>query len=819
MKTVKRISGLLRVIGVVLVLVSIALWLYSLANTGGSWNTLKTALNNAGVQTGFLDRIRFDSRYFGALSDAAGHKDLEPSAQAARLEKYFEGWSNQAEKALAASDAEALEAAYRWFEEEFDTAAFSERYAQMEDSAEVQELRTIFEYVDNLGAAPKKGKLAALKAASQEPFFQSYYAEFAARNGENAGSWYEFMRTVRALMKQDTDGGATLRSAQSWMADSFTEERYFALLPQIQAEEKAQSTESFTDDLAALCEQKAAGGQADFRALLRRTRAAIQAKYPNEDLGSELAFVRAVQKLLDDASFDGTYTAIAGQLRTEAKAEQEASWAAGIRTYTEGLVKEANERASIGVVALFWAIVSNCLLLLAIGIALILAAKALHTVMSRRAVRLRKSAGIQENDDVLLRVSHLKQYFRSGNYINKAVDDVSFFVRKGEVFGLVGESGCGKTTTGRTIINLYDPTEGDVYFEGLRISSTQNGLPVLKRQLRAELKENIAKLKEECREQVKQHPENAASLQQEVKEKISALRTQLAQRLSKAEDAALESSLEKEKCVQMYREKRKAELTAAYEADIQTLSGPAAEERKRQYETEMQVAARDNIMTRMQMIFQDPIASINPRMTVREIIAEGLVIRGVKDKQYIDKKVYEMLELVGLVPEHADRYPHEFSGGQRQRIGIARAIVMEPDLIIADEPISALDVSIQAQVINLLNDLRSRMGLTIMFIAHNLSVVKYFSDRIAVMYYGKIVEMTTSDELFAHPLHPYTKSLLSAIPYPDPHYEKARKRIEYNPAKAHDYSKDKPTLREIVPGHFIYCNDAEYAQYQKELGL
>jgi len=171
------------------------------------------------------------------------------------------------------------------------------------------------------------------------------------------------------------------------------------------------------------------------------------------------------------------------------------------------------------------------------------------------------------------------------------------------------------------------------------------------------------------------------------------------------------------------------------------------------------------------------------------------------------------------VREHADRYPHEFSGGQRQRIGIARAIVLEPDLIIADEPISALDVSIQAQVINLLNELRNKMGLTIMFIAHNLSVVKYFSDRLAVMYFGKIVEMTTSDELFAHPLHPYTKSLLSAIPYPDPHYEKQRKRIEYNPTLTHDYTVDKPSMREITPGHFIYCNDKELAEYKKELGI
>jgi ABC-type oligopeptide transport system ATPase subunit len=204
-------------------------------------------------------------------------------------------------------------------------------------------------------------------------------------------------------------------------------------------------------------------------------------------------------------------------------------------------------------------------------------------------------------------------------------------------------------------------------------------------------------------------------------------------------------------------------------------------------------------------------------MTVRDIIAEGLLIRGVKDKKFIDEQVYRVLELVGLVPEHAGRYPHEFSGGQRQRIGIARAIVLNPELIIADEPVSALDVSIQAQVINLLNDLREKMGLTILFVAHDLSVVKYFSDRIAVMYYGKIVELTTSEELFAHPLHPYTRSLLSAIPLPDPIYEKKRKRITYNPLADHDYSKEMPTMREVAPGHFVYCNSEEEARYVEEL--
>ena len=204
-------------------------------------------------------------------------------------------------------------------------------------------------------------------------------------------------------------------------------------------------------------------------------------------------------------------------------------------------------------------------------------------------------------------------------------------------------------------------------------------------------------------------------------------------------------------------------------------------------------------------------------MTVREIISEGLVISGIKDKEYIDEKVYEILETVGLVREHAGRYPHEFSGGQRQRIGIARAVIMHPEMIIADEPVSALDVSIQAQVINLLNDLRDKLGLTILFIAHNLSVVKYFSDRIGVMYYGKMVELTTSEELFAHPLHPYTKSLLSAIPLPDPHSEKTRVRITYNPIAEHDYTVNKPSMREVAPGHFVYCNDEEEAQYKQIL--
>ena len=326
----------------------------------------------------------------------------------------------------------------------------------------------------------------------------------------------------------------------------------------------------------------------------------------------------------------------------------------------------------------------------------------------------------------ILRVEHLKQYFKS----TKAVDDVSFTIKKGEVFGLVGESGCGKTTTGRSIIGLYEITDGDVYFRGKRIGM--------------------------------------------------------------GEDA-------------MKRWKKK------YAA------AKAAGDTKAMAELKADKQIHTQLMTKIQMIFQDPVGSLDPRMTVREIIAEGLKIRGIRDKRFIDDRVAEVLEKVGLVPEHAERYPHEFSGGQRQRIGIARAIILQPDLIIADEPISALDVSIQAQVINLMNDLRDEMGLTIMFIAHDLSVVKYFSDRIGVMYFGKMVELADSDELFAHPMHPYTRSLLSAIPLPDPNYEKRRKRITYVPSLTHDYSKEGPTFKEVAPNHFVLCNTAEFEKYREEI--
>jgi len=400
-----------------------------------------------------------------------------------------------------------------------------------------------------------------------------------------------------------------------------------------------------------------------------------------------------------------------------------------------------------------------------------------------------------DNAETLLKVEHLCQYFKMDGGELKAVDDVNFEIKKGEVFGLVGESGCGKTTTGRSIIKLYNITGGNVFFKGIRIAAGKRGY------------ENaIAKAKADYKAAVKEHPDQEAQLKAAMEKTVS------------EQKEAMKLAMEEQKnCDKEYAKQQTAAVKAKYAPLLEKATGDEKAALQSEYRNELRKARNAKLVTQIQMIFQDPIASLDPRMTVRDIIAEGLVIQGERNKQAIDDKVNEMLELVGLVREHATRYPHEFSGGQRQRIGVARSVIMNPELIIADEPVSALDVSVQAQVINLLNELREKFGLTILFIAHDLSVVKYFSDRIGVMYFGKMVEMASSDELFAHPLHPYTRSLLSAIPLPDPIYEKSRQRITYNPLAEHDYSVDKPSFREIVPGHFVQCNDEEFARYQEEM--
>jgi oligopeptide transport system ATP-binding protein len=324
----------------------------------------------------------------------------------------------------------------------------------------------------------------------------------------------------------------------------------------------------------------------------------------------------------------------------------------------------------------------------------------------------------QENREVILRVDNLVKHFpiTQGIIMQRqvgavhAVDGISFDIYKGETLGLVGESGCGKSTTGRTILQLHRPTSGSVFFQN-------------------------------------------------------------------------------------------EDLVAMKPKDL----------RKRR--------------KHMQMIFQDPYASLNPRMTVGEIVAEPMVIHKNYEGDAMRERVRELLRLVGLNPAFANRYPHEFSGGQRQRIGIARALALDPDLIVCDEPISALDVSIQAQVVNLLEDLQDELGLTYLFIAHDLSMVRHISNRVAVMYLGIIVELADREELYNHPLHPYTQALLSAVPIPDPSAEDKRQRIilegdvpsPVNPPSGCRFrtrcplateicAQERPEFREVNPGHFVECH-------------
>ena len=818
MKTINRISGALKGLGWIIILVSLALCVYVVSSDQSEWSRVNEQLKAAGVSTGLADRLRFDDSYYTAMSEAQLSDVKATSLRNAAAREHFTYLEEKASDAAAETAEAKKQELLTYLNESFDLEKFLADYERRSDVAEAREAREIIAYLDELAKPAAKGgkKLPIPEGASCLAGLEAAYEELSESLGEEAGSWIEFLRTVKTMADHLKEEGVTLPFGDQFAKTIVDVDEYLEELEVTKNTEQEEQKAGFIENFVEFAEKKVNGEEADTAAFMGEEQKIFAEHYPGKELSDEGVFLAAVVESLEaGGSFDGSYAALMDAYQKKAQESPAALMRTFVDGFSEETVKTSDSSTRVPFVGQIWWLASRKLVFLFAGIALLILAFIFRKLMDRALVSRQLEETVEDDPDVLLRVEHLKQYFASGDYINKAVDDVSFYIKKGEVFGLVGESGCGKTTTGRTIINLYDPTDGKVIFHGLNVSSTQNGCKVLIRSMRNEVKVKIAELKRERDEAVKKDPAKAAEAKSRFTEESRKLRRELSDKIAAAQLEGLKSSAAKARSANAFRSQQLAALKASYEEDMKTLTGAEAEERKRKYQIEKKAASKKNgMMTKMQMIFQDPIASIDPRMTVREIIAEGLKIRGIRDKKFIDENVYRMLEMVGLVREHADRYPHEFSGGQRQRIGIARTIVMEPELIIADEPISALDVSIQAQVINLLNDLRNNMNLTILFIAHNLSVVKYFSDRIAVIYFGKIVEMADSDELFRHPLHPYTISLLSAIPYPDPHYEKQRKRIEYNPATAHDYSVDKPSMHEIVPGHFIYCNEKELREYE-----
>lgn len=820
MKIAKGIASVLKTIGLVVMAIAIVMSIYVVANDGAGWSTLSGALRSYQQNASVVTRAWFDKQYFSAMIDAASTKTLGGDVRQNRALTFYTTWVNELAAGQDALSKQKLDTFCADFDQNFDVDAYLTLYEQQESGSDSRLLAESFDYLNEVmtPAAPK-GKPIKIATANTEPDVAAFYETFAQEHGEEAGSYLEFVETLTTMVRASVDAGNKPASMKKYL-NALSFEDYAAALAEQRTLERV-DTEDIRDEFAALVEQKKQGEAIDLEAFVQSKYEALQARYPSENLGTLDVFATTLLERMQSEDFDGSLSSLLKAVQVSVAAAP--TYQTALKSLAETTVKKSDDSNAISLVIALWWLAARWVWLWLVGIVLLIIARVMNAITDKVTLARLEHAGIEEESDVLLRVNHLKQYFRSGDYINKAVDDVSFYIKKGEVFGLVGESGCGKTTTGRTIINLYDPTEGDVYFQGLRISSTQNGLPVLIRSLKNDFEEKQRQMKAALKEKTEKNPAQAAALKAEYDQKIKEMRKELKEKIRQARTNALESSVEKSKCVEKYREKRKAELTAAFEADSKTLSGQALEERKARYEQDMKVAAKDNIMTKMQMIFQDPIASINPRMTVREIIAEGLKIRGIKDEKYIDEKVYEVLDLVGLVREHADRYPHEFSGGQRQRICIARALALKPEFIVCDEPVSALDVSIQAQIINLLKELQEQYKFTYLFISHDLSVVEHISDTVGVMYLGNLVEYGATEDIFKNPLHPYTKALFSAIPVPDPTAKMNRIVLEgsipspANPpagckfhtrcAQCMEQCKTEvPEQREIEPGHFVVCH-------------
>lgn len=542
MKIAKGIASVLKTIGLVVMAIAVVMSIYVVANDGAGWSTLSGALRSYQQNASVVTRAWFDKQYFSAMIDAASTKTLGGDVRQNRALTFYTTWVNELAAGQDALSKQKLDAFCADFDQNFDVDAYLTLYEQQESGSDSRLLAESFDYLNEVmtPAAPK-GKPIKIATANTEPDVAAFYETFAQEHGEEAGSYLEFVETLTTMVRASVDAGNKPASMKKYL-NALTFEDYAAALAEQRTMERV-DTEDIRDEFAALVEQKKQGEAIDLEAFVQSKYEALQARYPSENLGTLDVFATTLLERMQSEDFDGSLSSLLKAVQVSVAAAP--TYQTALKSLAETTVKKSDDSNAISLVIALWWLAARWVWLWLVGIVLLVIARVMNAITDKVTLARLEHAGIEEESDVLLRVNHLKQYFRSGDYINKAVDDVSFYIKKGEVFGLVGESGCGKTTTGRTIINLYDPTEGDVYFQGLRISSTQNGLPVLIRSLKNDFEEKQRQMKAALKEKTEKNPAQAAALKAEYDQKIKEMRKELKEKIRQARTNALESSVER----------------------------------------------------------------------------------------------------------------------------------------------------------------------------------------------------------------------------------------------------------------------------------
>lgn len=538
MRSVKKTAGILKVIGIVLLCISLVVSLYGLATSGKLWGEMSSKLNAYNVKTGAIDRFNYDSTLYRAMN----YLYANGVSQQQHVVTMFSSWAERANQNESAVQEALIIDSIAAFDADFDQNAFLNRMSNSEKLREQRAETSLFEYLDSLNvvAGPKGKMLPNKDAAAASTYIAALYESFVADHGaETAGSYLEFLQAIQAMCETARDNGATWNNSQAWLSENLTADAYQTALTAVR------NTVSNEDASVLECYQQSLNAGKTTAEFVDKAYALLLAKNPQVSELPKSAFATALFTKLNSAAYDGDWAKLAAETNTAAESAKASSFDGFLIEHAANIAATAEQRIGIAGINVLWFLVSIVWWMYLAGILLILISLLMIKLMENTLMKRIQSMEVPQEDDQLLRVEHLSQFFRNGDAIQKAVNDVSFTIKKGEVFGLVGESGCGKTTTGRTIINLYDPTTGDVYFHGLRISSTLNGMPLYRKQRRRERDNRI----HELQEQIKLSPEKAEELRRQIAEERRLCREDI----DKAEIHALESDVEKKRCTQLYR--------------------------------------------------------------------------------------------------------------------------------------------------------------------------------------------------------------------------------------------------------------------------